>query len=161
MQQRLIDWFNGLSARERRLVLAGGAALAALVAYQMLWQPLRESALSLRDANQRAASTLQWMVQNRAALERSPGVSQARADGQRRNLNEIINQASAAHKAPMSRFQPSGDNTAQVWLDDVPFNHVLNWLEALENRHGVKATGVVIKLLDNPGQVNVRARLQN
>ena len=162
MRQRLIDWFGGLSANERRLVLAAAAAAVVLAVHQLVWQPLRESAQTLRDGNREAASVLRWMVQNRPALERLRGVGPSReAAAARRSLNEVVNQASAAHQAPLSRFQPSGDDSAQVWLDNVPFNNVLNWLEALENRHAVEATGVVIKLLDNPGQVNVRARLRH
>ncbi len=161
MQQRLIHWFNGLSSREQWLTLAGAGMTLALVLYQMLWQPLGQSAQAIRDANRDTAQTLQWIAQNRSALQRLSGSVQAEpSDAAQRSLTEIVNQTTAEHQVTMSRFQPGSNNLSQVWLDNVPFDRALRWIDALEHQHGIAVVGVTIKLQDSPGQVNVRARLR-
>ena len=32
----------------------------------------------------------------------------------------------------IKRFEPSGNNKLRVWLENVPFNNLVNWLDSLE-----------------------------
>ena len=55
-------------------------------------------------------------------------------------------------------MQPQGDNI-QVWIDEISFNQLLQWLEQLSSKEGLRVTNIDLSNAEQPGVVRVR-RLQ-
>ncbi len=152
------DWLNRLTSREQWLVLVMGAGLVVLIGYNALWQPLSTATQTLRDKNTYAHDTIEWMVQNKKAINSlgESGIASSDATG----LSDILNQSISHRGLRMSRFQPGENNQAQVWLDDVVFDTLVLWLHDLEITYGLSILNLTINSRDTLGEVNVRLRIQ-
>jgi general secretion pathway protein M len=158
--ERFRAWWGGLAQRERQVLSAGAAALALIVVYLALWQPLaqarsgRETALAEARALAIRLEALALEVQrNRGAGGTITGADQS--------LLAVVDQSGKASRLgkPPSRLQPEGDNTVRVWVEDVPFDAVLRWLNDLQTRYGVRVDNADIERESAAGLVNVRLTL--
>ncbi|MFC4698620.1 type II secretion system protein GspM [Glaciecola siphonariae] len=153
--QAVKQWFLQLSERERVLVLAASGVSLIVLFYYLLWAPLN-NALDTQHAGLEADRKLLVWVQeqsSRAKLLQSTG-QVTRFSG---SLTQLVNQTTRSANISVSRLQPQ-DDELQVWIDEVPFNALMQWLADLEQR------GVVILQSDfsetnKDGLVQVR-RLQ-
>lgn len=156
--ERARAWWASLADRERRVLAAGGGALALIVAYTAVWEPLA-GARHEREAELRAARALAVQLEQLAVAGPRPGVGAAAGAGQ--SLLAIVEQsrkASALDKPP-SRLQPEGDDSVRIWLDDVPFDALVRWLGDLHTRYGVRVDSADIDRESGPGLVNARLTL--
>ena len=70
------------------------------------------------------------------------------------SLAQAANQTAANANIPIARMQPQGEEL-QVWVDQAPFNGVLDWLQSLEDM-GISILDLDIAEADAPGQVKIR-----
>lgn len=148
--------FQSLTEREQKLVLLSGVVIIIALFYFVIWSPLNTS---LEQAKTRLTSQqklLSWVQDsaNRAQQLRRSGNTHSSLRG---SLAQAVSRSTQQFSIPVSRMQPLNDEL-QVWVDEVPFDAVLAWLEALEDM------GVVIRQLDiteanAPGLIKIR-RLQ-
>ena len=156
--ERFRTWWSALQPREQRVLAAGGVALALILAYLMAWEPLgkarRERAEALADAH-----ALATQLEVLAAERSHGGASTLQGTGQ--SLLAVVDQSRKASSItkPPSRLQPEGDNTVRLWLEDVPFDALVRWLNDLQNRYGVRVDNADIERESGPGLVNARLTL--
>ena len=153
--QGIRQWYLQLSERERILVLSAGAVSVVVLFYYLIWAPLNNSLNTQSAALDSDQKLLVWVQEqsNRAQLLKSTG-QVASFNG---SLTQLVNQTTRAANISVSRLQPQ-DDELQVWIDEVPFNALMRWLQDLEQR------GVIILQSDfsetnEAGIVQVR-RLQ-
>jgi len=159
MKASLEQWWQTLVTRER-VIVAVLAVLIVLVTFQsMLISPLyrgRDKALNSVD---KQAELLQWM-QERAALaaqlNNNTGISRVTSQ---HSISQRINATAKKAKITITRFQTSGENTVQVWLEDADFSALLLWLDTLQNKQGIHVDSIAITETNKPGLVAVRAAL--
>ena len=143
--------YEALATRERRLVMACGAALGLALGYAGV-SPLLDFR---RDAIERHAaeeSDLQWMQANRE-LAAAPSRHSDRATGSQARLS-TINAASKEFDLPLRSLQPEADGFS-VQIEGQLFDAVIRWSHALESRHGIEVVNASIDVED-PGVVNAR-----
>ena len=147
--------FDGLSPRERLLVIACAVVLGGTVFYATI-APLieyRETAVS-RQA--REFQNLVWMQENRALAKAR--AAEAGATSQARM--STINAAAKAVDLPLRRMQPEA-NGFTVQVDRQPFEKVIRWSEALESRHGIEVASASVDVHEpGTGVVNARFSLR-
>ena len=156
--ERFRAWYGGLAEREQHVLRAGAVALALILAYLLVWEPVgklrhqRETAL----ADARALATRI----EKAAVARGAGGGAASA-GAGQSLLAIVDQSRKASPLtkPPSRLQPEGDNTVRLWLEDVPFDQLVRWLNDLQVRYAVRVDNADIERESGPGLVNARLTL--
>jgi general secretion pathway protein M len=152
------EWFNGLEARERWLVMAATALLAVLLVYVALWEPLRQKVEELRSGTGELQLTLYWMQQASQEVKqlRGTGGVRARADGQ--SLLGLIDRSakSGGLGTALKRVQPDGDQRVRVWLEGAGFDELVRWLAGLEDRQGVGVVNSVFEAKDESGRVDAR-----
>lgn len=155
--ERARAWWSSLADRERRVLAGGGIALALIVAYTGVWEPLA-GARQQRQAELQAARALAVQLENLAAAGPRPGGAAAGAGQSLLAIVEQSRKASAIDKPP-SRLQPEGEDTVRIWLDDVPFDALVRWLGDLHTRYGVRVDNADIDRESGPGLVNARLTL--
>jgi len=149
--------WSSLAIRERRVLAAGCAALALVLLYVGLWEPLA-AVRTQRHADLQAARALAVRIEQLASVAPRAGAAPASA-GQ--SLLAVVDQsakASALNKPP-SRLQPEGDDAVRIWLEDVPFAALMRWLGDLHVRYGVRVDAAEIERESGPGLVNARLTL--
>jgi len=152
-------WLMGLEANERHMLLGGGGLLLVMFLYVAIWEPLTDSAESLRVSTAEQETLLAWMrgaAQEVKQLRRRGGQqSKPASGGSLLSLVDRTAKSGGLGKA-LKRVQPDGDTKVRVWLEAASFDDLVRWLTALETRHGVHVESSVFQALDTPGRVDGR-----
>ncbi|WP_416306892.1 type II secretion system protein GspM [Neptunicella sp. SCSIO 80796] len=153
LQQR----YKQLSEREQRIVLIGGIVLILFLFYALIWSPLTQSVQQGRIAVQEQQKLLNWVQANaNKAIQLKRGGS-ANRPGFSGSLPQAINQLAQRHSIAIARMQPQGD-TLQIWVDQAPFNDIISWLKAIEDK-GINILDVDFAEINRPGQIKIRRLL--
>ncbi|WP_108649065.1 type II secretion system protein GspM [Dongshaea marina] len=152
----LMQQWNQLNSREKKLVSWAGVAIVICILYWGIWQPLNTSVVNSKNQLAGAEQTLQWIKEqgNKLASYRASNSIQPIPRG---SLESAVDRSARNHQIQITRIQPQKDRV-DVWIENVSFNQLLGWLSMLHQR------GVTVRLLDlsktsEPGYVKVR-RLQ-
>ncbi|WP_455202003.1 type II secretion system protein GspM [Kaarinaea lacus] len=159
------EWYDGLDPRERRILIAGAAVLIIALLYLLAWEPLVKKISTLEKTNQENQALLVWMEQSAAEAQQLQAKLKAsgpsgRSKGQ--SLLGTIDRTAKTSKLDKSvkRVQPDGQTKARVWLENVSFDSMVNWLEKLQRQQGIRIVNTVIEKQDDPGLVNARLVLE-
>jgi general secretion pathway protein M len=149
--------YDSLSSREKKYVqfMAGALVLACL--YFFIWQPSNHYMTSSREGMHTAAETLSFVQQNIGQASIAAQLtqnSQGALDPQ--SMVSTISTAGKKYNVELKRFEPSGESKLRVWLEDVPFNSVVQWLQDLDKSHSLKVSEISIDRDEKPGLVNAR-----
>ncbi|WP_334019548.1 type II secretion system protein M [Alteromonas sp. S015] len=152
----LIEKYKALTEREQKLVLVSAVLLIIALFYFAVWSPLNAALDKQRQLLDNQQSLLVWVKDSAARAQQLRRIS-----GGKRvfsgSLPQVVNRTTAQHDIAISRMQPQGDEL-QVWVDQAPFNSVLDWLKTMENM-GVIILQADIAEADAPGYIKIR-RLQ-
>lgn len=155
------EYWNNLQQRERRLVIAGGALLAALLAYLLVWEPLVQRTEQARAAVEELQQQLQWMRQASAEARR---LSRGRPVAGSREQSLLAVADSSARRLQLggaiTRIQPDGEQRVRVWLAAASFDALLEWFDDLARR-GIQLNSVVVERTAIPGAVDARLVLES
>ena len=145
-----------LSEREQWLVKIVAIVVVIGLFYSAVWSPLNTAVAKSEKSLKTQKTVLQTMKKNtqRALQLKSGGSRNAALSG---SLAQAVNLTANSLSVTISRMQPQGDELI-VWVDEAPFDSVLSWLQAMENR-GVRIIDADFAEANQPGQVKVR-RLQ-
>ncbi|WP_421240337.1 GspM family type II secretion system protein ExeM [Aeromonas enteropelogenes] len=158
MMAKLHGWWHGITAREQRLVAAGGILLLIGLCYWSIWHPLNNRIAERERQVQNQQQTLAWLKEKGAEVIAMRGNQVVSADTGG-TLEGTVNRTAFNHKIKIARLQPQGSEL-QVWIDTVQFDDLLLWLATLVEQHGVQIQVIEIAREDlAPGLVKVR-RLQ-
>lgn len=153
----MIQWFRAQSSRDQIAMVALGIAIFLYVVVGMLYQPMQAKQQQLVVANQAASDDLQWMLSAAASVKAAPAKAVSNASSG--PLSQVIDASVRRAGLKMKRFQPSGDDQAQVWLENVAYGAAMTWLNELEVERGYRIDSASITAASQPGMVNVRIRV--
>ena len=153
------EWFNNLDARERKVLISGAIVLLIISIYFLGWEPFVKKIDKLQKSNIENQQTLAWMQQRAQEvkyLRRTTAGSKKDLKGQ--SLLGVLDKTAKSHKLgnAIKRVQPEGTSKAQVRLEKASFNHIIQWVEQLERRQGIRIVNSVIERQSEPGLVNAR-----
>jgi len=161
LPNRLLDYWDGLAARERNLIAAGLLVLLPLTLYFYLWQPLDSERTRLAGRVEQLRGQL---TQLRADSEE---IKRLRAQAPIRSAQTL----EATARLAAVRFQladkpndkqiamtPQGSDRLVVNMESVAFDTWLRWLGEL-NVQGVSLTACKVEALPTPGLVRAKVTL--
>lgn len=148
-------WWQQLNIREQRLVVIMSALIAIFIFYSLIWQPMNENIANSKMKIERQQKLL-TLVQEGTQRYKDAARNGGRSSGE--SLSSIVNRTSRLESISITRMQPQGDDL-QVWIDEIPFNQLLSWLEKLASRNGLQVKSIDLSKADQQGVVRVR-RLQ-
>ncbi len=148
-------WWRDLNQREQRVVLIMSFVVAVFLFITLVWQPLNENLEKAEVQVVKQQKLALWVKQNVVnykKLKRSGGKQSSES------LSSMINRTAKKLSITVARMQPQGDDL-QVWVDEVPFDDFLNWMEQITAQEKAIIVAVDVALADKPGTVKIR-RLQ-
>jgi general secretion pathway protein M len=157
------EWFAGLEARERIMLLSGAVVLAVFLVYLLVWHPVHSGYERLKSSIAEQRTTAVWMQESaaRVTLLRRAGHASGQGLGGRSLLAVTDSTARAGGLADsLKRVEPEGSNGVRVWLEDASFDSFIAWLALLSSNHGINPDSVSMEKSKTPGLVNVRLTLQ-
>lgn len=149
-------WWLRITPREQRLVMVGGVALIIGILFWGIYQPMVQRAELAQNQLRTEKQLLSW-VQNKA-----DDIVALRGNGARAlsplPFNQAVSSSARRFNIELVRVQPRGEEM-QVWVQPLPFNQLVSWLEYLKQNHGVEAQFLDIDKNERVGVVDVK-RLQ-
>nr|WP_026026021.1 type II secretion system protein M [Vibrio rumoiensis] len=152
------NWWQGISTRERRLVIAGLSLFIIGFVYWGIFQPLSDRTEQAQIRLNTEKQLLQWVTSsadNIVSLRAQSGVR-----GSQRNMpiNQVVSSTASRFDIELIRMQPR-DDMLQVWVQPLPFNTLINWLAELRDKYGLQVLFLDVNRTDKQGVVEVN-RLQ-
>lgn len=149
------EWFARLPKKDQRMLFIGAIALV-IYAFVYLF-------LEIHDAHGRKNFQLNAAEQTLATIEQTAqNIQQYRSQGGKPVINaSLANMAEASAKKSgfrLTRFQPDGSNNAQVWIDRVEFNKVLEFVSILELTYGAQVLNMTVNNAGDAGIVKARIK---
>ena len=132
--------------REHVLIMVLGLISAAGVLITMIWHPLQQNRSALHDDIARYSHAMAIL----SAIPAGAGI-QPTATAEL-PLPSIITDTAATFQLAVRRLQPT-ENTADVTLEDAPFDAVLLWVDTLERDHGLRMVSLTLTRRPEPGIV--------
>jgi general secretion pathway protein M len=158
------DWWHGLAAGERRMLLVGAPLAVLLLGWAFVWHPLAQRRAVLRQDVALRASELAYVERGAAEVERlrATGV-RSRADRAGRSLLALADATArgAGLEAALRRVEPAGGHGVRVVFENARFDALAAWLEELSRGYGVEASDLSADRADGVGLVNARVTLQD
>ena len=149
-------WWQTLNIREQKLVIIMGAFVIIFLFYSLVWQPINEGIMRLSNKLERQQQLFAWVresTQRYQVAKRNGNGNKAKG-----SLSSIVNRTANSHQITITRMQPQGDDL-QVWIDEIAFSQLLQWLERLANNEGLHVKAIDLSRSALSGTVKVR-RLQ-
>jgi general secretion pathway protein M len=150
----LRNWWNGLVSREQQLVGFCGVFLLIGFFYWGIWTPVSEAENNAQKNLKAQQQTLTYVKQT---ANKIAGLQQSgNKPVQRGSLSAVVNQTAGSYGLVITRMQPQGDKI-QLWMDDVPFDALLGYLDDLVQQQGLSLDSLDLAAADGaPGYVKVR-----
>lgn len=144
-------WLKQSTARERWLLIAGGAAVLIWIVFALVWQPMQVR----RDAVSRQIALYERAI---GALQAAPAPTAA-APVDPRSLNAIVTDAAGGFGLYIRRLEPEG-NRIRVTVNDAAFQSLILWLDAMQRDSGLRASELDMTRGPAPGVVNATLVLE-
>jgi len=158
---QLKQWLDTREPRERVLLIAGAITVLTGILYFSIWDPLATGIVKKQNSIVSIENTLANMRDSAAEITRLRGLS---GSNQARNKRPLLSTIDATAQTMKLRqmirtIKPKGQNAAQVWFDDVPFDKLIKWLGQLQLTAGVQVMSITVHKRDVPGFVQARITL--
>ena len=153
---KVSEAYFSLSSRDRLAVnVLAAFALLVIIIYGLLIPAYQYSA----EAQQRYKDNLdalQWMQANQQKVK-TLAAGNRRQPGQ--SLLGVANTTAKDYQLDFKRYEPAGDNSLNLWLENIVFDQLVLWLENLDKNYGIRIQEIAVDK-QQQGRVNVRLVLQ-
>lgn len=162
---KLTAQYDQLPRRDQQALIVLAVAVLLGILYFAIWRPAVTFHDSAVDKKENAEQLLAWLDANQASLERLSGAASGQSSGNidkpadGRALMALVTRTAGESGLALQRFEPSGDDSIRVWLEQVPFGQVAGWLETLSASNGVEIEQASMDRQSEPGLVSVRLTL--
>ena len=145
-------WYAGLQAREQRFVLIGAVGLGVLLLLGGILLPLHSAVSAANGRYAKKRDDLAWMQANAAEIQ--AGSSRVAADTGEAPvvLVDRIGRESGLGNS-LRGTQPDA-NGVRVQLEAAPFDTMITWLGALDERYGLSIESISVDHGAKAGEVN-------
>lgn len=156
--QRCLAWYRRLPDRDQLLFnLVLGLTLAAAIVTLVLLPSARYASSSVSDYQQ-ARDDIQWLRANEQAA-----MKVANADSNPVDANSLLSTSVSSAKEfgiKFRRYEPTADGDLRIWLEKVPFDKLVGWVQAIAGRHQLDVDSITVSPEGDNGLVNARLEVK-
>lgn len=150
------DWYYRLSVQDRKALVYLCTFLALVLVYLLCWKPSLAYKASAERAYTNSADLFNW-VQENAPRARSLD-SSAAGGANDASLLSVVGSTSRNHGIGLRRYEPNSNNGMRIWLENIPFNTLIVWLDDLSQNHNISIIQLTVDKR-NSGYVDARIEL--
>jgi len=146
-------YFASLNPREQKMVLASVVFVLLFLPYQFIFVPFQESLDKMESNSSKAMKNIVWMKSKLPEIRNLKGAGNT-SSGTRQSLLSLIETTTKQNKLKLRKVKPAGSFNVKVWLDEVSFDTLMQWLDGLVVTHGLSITDITIEKQSANGIVN-------
>lgn len=146
------QWWQSLNKREQDLVMIASALCALAILYWGIWSPVVNANQSAKQQLHSQQETLLWAQQQGAHIIANGRSNKTDASVK---VSQAVSSTARQQRITITRIQPRNDEV-EVWIDSIPFNQLLAWLDMLSKRYGIIVQNVDLDEGKPAGIVGVR-----
>jgi general secretion pathway protein M len=150
--QKLNTWYANLQERDRRVVLIGSVALAALILVGGILLPLESAVSTAEKRTETRREDLAWMHVNAPEVA-SAGAMSFNDTGEPPVVVVDRVGREVGLGTALRGTQPSGTGV-RVQLEAASFDTLVNWIATLDQRYGLSLDSITVDRAARPGVVN-------
>jgi general secretion pathway protein M len=158
------SYLQQLSSRERYLVLGTGGVVLVILFYFALWAPLQEGIENKR----RLVSLQEQQLDTMQEQARDIGITQRNSSSRSQNITDSSSLLSVIErtakqrnlKSTLQKAQPEGNEGVRLWLVDITFDQMIEWLNQLDLEYGIYVSDITIERDEKYGRVDSRILLR-
>ena len=152
--------YDSLADRERLAVISIGILVALALVYLILVAPAQRSVSEAQMKLAGQQNLLSWMKENESVARQAAtgGRTVTKSD---QPLQTIITATAGPLGVAVKRYENESENKLRVWLEKVPFDKMVRWLDQLETRYGLTIVNIAIDAEKESGLVTAKLVLQN
>lgn len=149
------NWYSQLASKDQLIVKVLLILVLIALVFAWVWQPVIAGKEKAERKFNTEMSFHKKMKEN--AYLFASGSESVGSNGA--SILTTVNSTAKVKNIQLKRFEPDGKTGIRIWLDQVNFNSLIDWLELLETTRGIKVEQISIDKV-NSGIVNARAVLQ-
>ncbi|VAW99030.1 hypothetical protein MNBD_GAMMA22-1411 [hydrothermal vent metagenome] len=153
-------YFTNLNSREQKLVLAAIFFVLLYLPYQFIYAPFQDSLNNMNTKTNVALKNINWMKSKAAEVRQLTGAGGS-TQKSKQSLLSLIETTSKKSKLNknLRKVQPAGSSNVKVWLDEVSFDGLMQWLDSLVITHGLSIQDITVDKQAENGIVNARINM--
>ena len=157
------DWWENLQTRERYMVLVASTLVVLTILYYAIWSPITSSRDSKETRVDAKRDTVVWMLTKKQEVEHlkriNPNLFNPSNDS--RSLLAIVDTGAKQMgiRPAIKRIEPKGDDSVQLWLEDIAFDYLIVLLGELERRNNISVADASFNRSENIGKVTGKVTL--
>lgn len=160
--QGIQAWWDNLQARERMFVLVAAIVVFGFLAYNLTWAPLATARDDKLQQVQNKRELLAWMQTKSGEVKQlrltNPNLLSSSRD---RSLLAVVDSTAKQLGLGQSikRIEPSGKESVNLWIEDMPFDSLMILLGQLDKRDNIRVTEASLSNQDGPGLISAKISL--
>lgn len=149
------NWYSQLAVKDQLIVKTLLVFVLIALVFAWVWQPV---VIGKEKAEKKFNTEMNFhkKMKENAYLFTNSSDSTSTSGA---SILTTVNSTAKVKNIQLKRFEPDGKTGLRIWLDQVNFNSLIDWLELLETTRGIKVEQISIDRV-NSGIVNARAVLQ-
>ncbi|MDJ0807231.1 MAG: type II secretion system protein M [Gammaproteobacteria bacterium] len=157
------QWWLSRTPQDKLALIVTAAAVTVLLLYLLIWLPFEKSVDKKADLVESQRATLLWMRESAAEINLLKERAKVnRRSGSNEALLTLVDRTAKKNQLRqfIQRLKPDGARTVQIWVEQAPFDSLIQWLGILVNQYGILLESVSIERQDKPGIINAKLNLQ-
>lgn len=157
------EWWETLQSRERYMVLITAVLVSVAMLYFAIWSPIASSRDTKQKRIEAKRETVAWMSQKKQEVEDlksiNPNLFNRASDA--RSLLAIVDAGAKQMgiRPAITRIEPKGEESVQIWLENMTFDSLIVLLAELERRNNIEVTDASLNRSDQIGKVTGKVTL--
>lgn len=158
LAQRSLARYRGLEDRDQFAIKVLVLFVVTVLIYALIITPAKDYAKTAKSNFVKSTSTYEWMQANKNVFDNKVGQSVAAREGQ--SLLSLASNTAKNFGMSFKRFEPADGNALRLWLDDVNFNDLVQWIEALDKTYNIAVREISVDPSLRKGLVSTKIVLQ-
>lgn len=157
-------WYENLSQKDQKLMLVSLVLIVLTLFWMLIYKPVENSLSKKQSSITANTKILQWMKDEAGKLDGNTQQSQAIPISPNVTFSSWIDRQLVAKSLQnhVSRAEPIDENTTIIWLQNAPFDTVMDWLQDIQKSHAISASQIDVIATDKSlGLVSIRMTLVN
>ncbi|WP_115717094.1 type II secretion system protein GspM [Gallaecimonas mangrovi] len=146
------DYWHNLAPRDRQILTWAAPFFALGLLYFAVWQPLSNAEANAQQTLNFRQADLQYLHEQGIKVLIAKGSKLSAGSG---SLTDRVTRSANQYGIRIDRLQPTA-GSINVWIDEVPYQKLLQWLTELQLKQGLSVSQADIATAGKPGIVKVR-----